>query len=101
MNLINTPAGENTMEKPEIKLLKKGMKVNGEYFPAWYSPASSNRNGHATIYIKNYKRLPDCASEIFHVENNTDSMTDYFEDDRIRLTPENPFFKQAEALACN
>ena len=51
------------------------------------------------VVIRVAGELPDCASEIFHVENNSDIMTDYHEKDKIRLTPENPFFNQAEELA--
>lgn len=88
------------MKNPEIKLLKKGIKVNGEYFPAHYSASKNNINGQATIYLKNIcDRLPENVSEIFHVENDSESNTDYFEADRIRVTPENKFFNQVEKLA--
>lgn len=83
----------------KIKLLKKGIKVNGEYFPCFYSPAKNNLNGNATIYIRSYKSLPgECRKEL-HVENNTNLMTDYFEKDRIRIPPTSPYFKQVEELA--
>jgi hypothetical protein len=79
-----------------IKLLKKGIKVNGKYFSCHYSPASNNLDGNATIYIRSYDHIPKCS---LIVENDTDMMTDYFEKDRIRIPPNSPFFKQAEELA--
>ena len=36
----------------EMKLLKKGIKVNGKYYPCWYSSSQNNSKGNATIYIK-------------------------------------------------
>lgn len=34
----------------EIKLLKKGIKIDGKYFPVWYSSSEGNTKGNATIY---------------------------------------------------
>lgn len=82
-----------------IKLLKKGIKINGEYFSCFYSSSKNNLNGKATIYIKGYKDLPVEAYRELTVENNTDTMTDYFEKDRIRIAPDNPLFNQVEKLA--
>ena len=86
-------------ENMDIKLLKKGIKINGEYFACHYSSAKNNRNGNATIYIKSYEPLPKEAYSVLQVENNSDIMTDYFEKDRIRISPISPYFKQVEALA--
>ena len=83
----------------KIKLLKKGIKINGQYFACFYSGARNNINGNATIYINSYKPLPEEAYETLRIENNTDMMTDYFEKDRIRVTPDSPLFTQVEKLA--
>ena len=82
-----------------IKFLKKGIKINGEYFSCFYSPSKNNLNGNATIYIKSYKSLPKEAYELLQVENNTDLQTDYFEKDRIRISPISLYFDKVEALA--
>ena len=83
----------------DIKLLKKGIKLDGEYFSAFYSSSSNNLNGNATIYIKSYEPLPDEAYKLLQVENNSDMQTDYFEKDRIRISPDSPYFDKVEALA--
>jgi hypothetical protein len=82
-----------------IKLLKKGIKVDGKYYPCFYSSARNNRNGNATIYIKSYDSLPFEFNAFFQVENNSDVQTDYFEKDRIRVSPNSQYFAQVEALA--
>ncbi|MFA5350901.1 MAG: hypothetical protein WC357_06205 [Candidatus Omnitrophota bacterium] len=83
----------------DIKLLKKGMKINGKYYPCFYSPARNNLHGNATIYIKSYDPLPEEAHKILQVENQSDMRTDYFEKDRIRIAPDSPYFARVEALA--
>ena len=82
-----------------IRLLKKGIKVNNKYYPCHYSGSKNNINGNATIYIKGYEPLPDEAYQVLNVENNSEMITDYFERDRIRITPDNALFNQVELLA--
>jgi len=38
-------------------------------------------------------------AKAFTVENNSDSLTDYFENDCIRLTPGHPLYESAKSLA--
>jgi len=83
----------------DIRLLKKGIKINGEYFSCHYSSAKNNLNGNATIYIKSYEPLPKEAYSALQVENNSDMQTDYFEKDRIRISPASEFFNRVEELA--
>lgn len=83
----------------KVKILKKGIKINGAYFPCHYSSSKNNLNGNATIYMRSYARLPKEAYEVFKVENESDMQTDYFEKDKLRVLPTNPFFQQVEALA--
>jgi hypothetical protein len=77
-----------------VKFLKKGIKENGQYFPAWYSQGeyteqSGIQKGTITIYAKSYKGLPSALSP----KNDSDSMTDYFEKDRARVAPGSPNYK--------
>ena len=85
-----------------IKLLKKGIKLDGEYYPCWYSNSKGNINGSATIYIKNsHKSIPqelrDCLE--FRLINNTNIMADYFDTDKIRIPSNSKYFNMVEKLA--
>ncbi len=78
-----------------VKFLKKGIKYNGQYIPVHYSKGSYTKEsglpeGTITIYGKNYKHLPKELSP----ENNSDMMTDYFENDRFRVLPNTKFHKE-------
>lgn len=57
--------------------------------------------GTLTIYARsgsyNYGRFSQEVREHFTVKNDSDMMTDYFEDDRIRVEPTHPLY--AEVLA--
>ena len=76
------------------KLLKKGVRdINtGAYTPCWYSFGSRIRPDGTTyeavtIYARGYKPLPSGLQPI----NDSDSRTDYFEQDRavfLKDTPE-------------
>ena len=85
----------------EIKLLKKGIKVDGEYYPCWYSSSknSSLAQIQATIYIKTYDSLPEELKREMEVVNNSDIQTDYFEKDRIRIPAGSKYFNLVESLA--
>ena len=49
------------------------------------------------IYAKHYRHFSDGVSKAFTVENDSDSMTDYFEDDRIRVEPSHPLYADVKA----
>lgn len=49
------------------------------------------------LYGKGYQGFSSEITGVFGVENNSDSMTDYFETDRIRFTLGSSFFAQAAA----
>ena len=83
----------------ELKLLKKGIKVNGKYYPAWYSGPENNINGHATIYLKTYDSLPADVYEHLDVQNDSDIQSDYIVKDRIRVAPGDLYFKDVCDLA--
>lgn len=80
-------------------MLKKGIKINGEYFSCHYSGSKNNIKGNATIYMRTYKALPQEAYSVLNIQNESDMQTDYFERDRIRVTPDSPYFNQVEQLA--
>lgn len=78
----------------EIKFLKKGLKINKEYYSCWYS-LSSNKNV-INVYLRNCKRLPLEFRKVFDVKNDTDLMTDYFESDTIRINQNNEYYNRVK-----
>lgn len=79
-------------ENKMIKILKKGIKANGTYHPCWYSNAEliNYPKGTITVYAKTYESLPADLKP----ENDSDMMTDYFEKDRARITPDHPLYNE-------
>lgn len=56
-------------------------------------------SGTITIYGCNYRSFSAEVCEAFEVVNSSDIMTDYFENDRIRVIPDHPLYSQvSEAL---
>jgi len=84
-----------------VKFMWNGIKVDGVLYPAIYStPVNSQRpneiqdGGTITIYARGYKSFPKI--EGLNIENNSDSMTDYFESDKIRVSPDNIYFNDVK-----
>jgi hypothetical protein len=80
-----------------------GIQVGGALVRGWfsYSDAWTDRDGtghpaHVTFYSHSLRS--DLLRRIFpgEVENNSDSMTDYFEEDKVRFGADHP--RYAEAL---
>jgi len=78
----------------KVKFLYNGIKVDGKLYRAWYWKATSRNmpEGTITIHAKDYISFPDIPG--LRAINNTDLMTDYFEKDRIHVTPQNPWHPQ-------
>lgn len=89
-----------------IKATFGGLKVKGENktenkksetYYKWYWSWNRDKNDEFNIdfYDKSYKHLPDVIRKICEVKNETDSMTDYFENDHFELRKNHPLFKIA------
>ena len=74
--------------------------TNGTHKARVHYSNSTLTNGRTcvTIYAKDYT---NALNEIFSegYENDTDSMTDYFDKGRVRIYPDSPFYAQAMARA--
>ena len=82
-----------------IRFYYNGLRVNGERKLTRCCYTLDNRYDGAecvTIYATGYDDLP---RDIFPVENNSDSYTDYFEHDRATLFPDHPLYKFARYAA--
>ena len=82
------------MKKPDqdhIRIYYNGLKVDGGKLIRCYYSINETADGiqSVTIYARDYKDLP---RDLLPVVNESDSMTDYFEDDRATLTPDHPLF---------
>lgn len=66
----------------------------------WYS-LDNNVNGRkvVTLYAKDYDRKLGVIFQGGEYENNTDSMTDYFEKGLVRLFEDHPLYVAARARA--
>lgn len=109
-NEMAQEAGKSEMEESEmktgqngtqsIKFFWNGIKLNGskQLIRCFYS-LDNRHDGRecVTIYARDYSgHLP---GDMFPVENETDSMTDYFETDRASLFPGHPLYLYARAAA--
>lgn len=72
-----------------IKFMWNGIKKDGKLYRARYSDGKllNSPEGTITIYARDYDDFPKV--EGLNIENNTEIMTDYFEKDRVRVTPDN------------
>ena len=75
-----------------MKFVYNGIKTEKGLHQAWYYKRT---DGDIEIVAKHYKHLPYIQGEV--IENDTDTMTDYFCNDRIRFSPTSPYWKEVEA----
>lgn len=84
-----------------LRFFWNGIKVgNGKLQTCFYSNGALLRHpaGTITIYHKEHVgRFSKEIAEQFAIENDTDSMTDYFESDRIRVLPTHPLYAAVKA----
>ncbi len=83
-----------------LKFYWNGIKgENGKLQPCAYSLGKllNHPEGTITIYARKYLHFTKEIQDAFHVENDSDGMTDYFENDRIRVTPQHALYKQVLA----
>lgn len=83
------------MKTEKILFYYNGIKVNGEKLTRCHYSRNNCRDtsgDSVTIYARDYSDLP---RDLFPVVNESDAMTDYFEEDRATLTPAHPLYKYA------
>lgn len=87
-----------------VKFFYNGMKINGSklikgsfcYHAEFTDLVGVTYPEQVTFYASEYGN--EGLFEVFKVENNTDSATDYFEKDRIRFAVGHPMFAEAKAM---
>lgn len=83
-----------------LKFYWNGIKQDGGKIQrCFYSDGQLARHpeGTITIYGRDYTGFSPELQDAFKVENDTDIMTDYFENDRIRVEPSHPLYGQVSA----
>lgn len=86
-----------------IKFYYNGLKVDGgklqkaHFSFGNFTIESGIAQDSVTIYARDYSRFTAEVAETFTVKNETDSMTDYFENDRIVVSPSHPLYAQVVA----
>ena len=83
-----------------VKFMWNGIKVDGVLYRAHYSAGpytaqSGLPEGTITVYAKDYAALPQIDG--LTIINDSDIMTDYFENDRMRILPDNKWYSDAKA----
>lgn len=80
----------------KIKFVWNGIKIENKLYRFHYSDGKlmNYPEGTLTMYAKDYNSMPDI--EGLTVHNDSDMRTDYFEKDRIRITPGNKFYDQVK-----
>lgn len=79
----------------QVKWMYNGVKVNGKLYLGHYSkgnytPESGIENETITFYRRGYGSTP--AIEGLAIKNDSDSQTDYFETDCIRISPKSAHY---------
>lgn len=79
-------------KQDHIRIYWNGIKIDGgKLIRCGYSIDNNvNHEESVSIYARDYDHLP---RDLFEVRNESDSYTDYFENDSAYLTPEHPLYK--------
>jgi len=81
-----------------LKFLWNGIKVNGQLYRCYYSLGNLHHYPADTIsgYARDYHSFPKEVRACFHVENNTEYQSDYFDNDRLRICSNHPLYSLAK-----
>lgn len=89
---------KNAEKKPKYQFTSNGIRTpSGEYTSVFYD---INDDGSVHVSSKDYGgTLRFLATETDKVQNDTDTMTDYFDKDSITVSASNPYYKQIKRAA--
>lgn len=83
------PKATTGTPQDHVRIYFNGIKIDGEKIVRCHYSIGSIEDG-LTIYACDYADLP---RDLLPVENDSDSYTDYFENDRAHIGPEHPLYK--------
>src|SRR3990172_3990786 len=84
--------------KSKLRFFWNGIKgTDGKLQRCWFGVGIliTYPAGTVGIYKRDYKPFSSEVKAIFSVRNDSDGMTDYFEKDRIYVTPDHPLYHVA------
>jgi hypothetical protein len=84
-----------------LKFFYNGLKDGGKlqkasYSTGPYTPESGLPDETITITARDYMRFSAGIQVAFVVVNQTDTMTDFFDKDRIRVRPSHPLYSEVK-----
>lgn len=83
-----------------LRFLWNGIKAEGKLTRCYYSFGNLSEPWPAetiTVYARDYSRFPGAVSQCFHVEDNSDPQSDYFDDAKLRVCPNHPLYALVKA----
>jgi hypothetical protein len=84
-----------TSFKASFKFFYNGIKVNGG--PLQKASYSLYKDGTIALYARDYTGFSSEVWEAFTVSNDSDTMTDYFAKDTLRVQPDHALFPLVQA----
>lgn len=78
-----------------LKFYWNGIKDNGDKLQRCHysvAPLLNHPTSTITIYARDYSGFSQGVRNAFTVQNDSEMQTDYFEKDRIRVTPTHPLY---------
>lgn len=78
-----------------LRFLWNGIKTGGKLTRCYYSFGNLGEPWPAeaiSVYARDYERFPEAVRACFHVENNSEIESDYFDDDKLRVCPNHPLY---------
>jgi len=79
-----------------VKFMYNGIKIDGKLYKAGYHLwGNSQKSGTITLCRHGYDKTPRVDG--LKYENDTDFMTDYFDEDRIIVEPDSRYYTEAKS----
>lgn len=83
----------------EIKFLFNGIKIEGKLIKGFYSKGQYLNGAVGCFYVHGYfSGQSELLRKYFKVENDTDIMTDYFDDDKIYFFENDKYLDEFEKM---
>ena len=77
----------------KIKIFYNGFKVNGGKLQRFFVSLGGQKDPETiSVYARDYAGFSKEIHEAFEVQNDTDTMTDYFAKDRLYIKTDNPLY---------